>query len=207
MQRFLSRSQESLQLIIKSLERAADLVHHFKKVAVDQQSNQLQTIQLPDWLHDRLQPYRLQFPNIHIELTCQTTELRVRARALEQIIVQLLQNSCLHAFENTVQARIDVELNMDEKECRLLVRDNGQGIAVDLRTKVFEPFVTTKRGSKSYGHGHGLGLHLCYNLATQVLNGTIKLLKSDAEGCCFLLSFPLQNGVAVKNRDVDRAVK
>jgi two-component system nitrogen regulation sensor histidine kinase GlnL len=43
---------------------------------------------------------------------------------------------------------------------QVLVRDNGPGIAEEIRATLFEPFVTTKRG------GQGLGLALVAKLVT-----------------------------------------
>ncbi|MCC5824736.1 two-component regulator propeller domain-containing protein [Alkalimonas sp.] len=194
MQQFLQHCFEHLKLLIKNLERSADLVHHFKQVAVDQTACQLQQIQLPNWLDDRLRPYRLSYPDVRIELVCPSVQLLVRAQALEQIVFQLLQNCCLHAFSETTEKRVLVQFHLQDDECHLLVRDQGQGIPDELQSRVFEPFVTSKRGS----HCHGLGLHLSYNLASQVLNGSIELLHTGPDGSHFLLRFPMQGSKAGK---------
>ncbi|SEA39806.1 sensor histidine kinase [Alkalimonas amylolytica] len=194
MQQFLQHCFEHLKLLIKNLERSADLVHHFKQVAVDQTACQLQQIQLPDWLDERLRPYQLSYPDVRIELDCPRVQLLVRAQALEQIVFQLLQNCCLHAFSETSEKRVMVQFHLQGNECHLLVRDHGQGIPDELQSRVFEPFVTSKRGS----HCHGLGLHLSYNLASQVLNGSIELQNTGPDGSDFLLRFPMQSNKAGK---------
>ena len=49
------------------------------------------------------------------------------------------------------------------------VRDNGAGIPVDIRDKLFQPFFTTK----PTGEGTGLGLSISYDIVTQQHGGTI----------------------------------
>ena len=49
------------------------------------------------------------------------------------------------------------------------VRDNGTGIPLDIRDKLFQPFFTTK----PTGEGTGLGLSISYDIVTQQHGGTI----------------------------------
>jgi len=49
------------------------------------------------------------------------------------------------------------------------VRDNGSGIAPEIRDKLFQPFFTTK----PTGEGTGLGLSISYDIVTQEHGGTI----------------------------------
>src|SRR5690606_41261435 len=64
--------------------------------------------------------------------------------------------------------------------------DNGHGIAEEFLPKVFDPFFTTKRGAG----GTGLGLHIVYNLVSQVLGGAIAISSREWEGTRFTISFP-----------------
>ena len=49
------------------------------------------------------------------------------------------------------------------------VRDNGVGIPLEYREKLFQPFFTTK----PTGEGTGLGLSISYEIVTQQHGGTI----------------------------------
>ena len=51
------------------------------------------------------------------------------------------------------------------------VRDNGTGIAPEIRDKLFQPFVTTK----PTGEGTGLGLSIAYDIIVQQHGGTIEV--------------------------------
>jgi signal transduction histidine kinase len=57
----------------------------------------------------------------------------------------------------------------DTVEVRL--RDNGTGIAPEIRDKLFQPFVTTK----PIGEGTGLGLSISWDVVTQQHGGAIEV--------------------------------
>src|SRR5207248_501244 len=56
-------------------------------------------------------------------------------------------------------------------EVEIRVRDNGTGIAPEIRDKLFQPFFTTK----PTGEGTGLGLSISYDIVTQQHGGTITI--------------------------------
>jgi signal transduction histidine kinase len=160
---------------------------------VDQSNSRLQNIALPDWIQQRVQPFSYSFPHCEISIHCAVTQLTVRASALEQILYQLVHNALHHGYQADAKARVQIDVRVEEDHCLLTVTDQGLGIADTLQPRIFDPFVTSKRGSRH----HGLGLHLCYNLATQVLNGDIQLVSSSAAGSCFQLTFPLTDDAGI----------
>ena len=52
--------------------------------------------------------------------------------------------------------------------------------------KIYDPFVTTARGSG----GTGLGMYIIYNLIINRLKGTITCNSSLGHGCEFIIKFP-----------------
>ena len=74
-----------------------------------------------------------------------------------------------------------------KRNLHIVYTDNGKGIPDELRKRIFDPFVTTKRGQG----GSGLGMHLVYNLVTQALNGSITVESATNEGVKFDIIFPV----------------
>jgi two-component system NtrC family sensor kinase len=66
------------------------------------------------------------------------------------------------------------------------VRDNGIGIAPEIRDKLFQPFVTTK----PTGEGTGLGLSIAYDIVTQQHGGTIAVDSASGELTEFKIRLP-----------------
>lgn len=191
-ERFLSDCDENLQIIYRNLGRAADLVTSFKQVAVDQSSEVDRDIHLPSFMNDVLisvKPRRLDPENFPIHIAC-PDDLTVRAKAgpLNQVLMNLIVNSMVHAFDGYDKGRINISFSMlNDHELELVYSDNGKGVPPDISRKIFDPFVTTKRGSG----GSGLGLHLVYNLVTQVLGGSIHFFSEEKNGVEFIVRFPV----------------
>jgi PAS domain S-box-containing protein len=66
------------------------------------------------------------------------------------------------------------------------VRDNGTGIAAEIRDKLFQPFFTTK----PTGEGTGLGLSISYDIVTQQHGGTIEVDSQVGEFTEFTVRLP-----------------
>ncbi|MHC4957238.1 MAG: sensor histidine kinase [Planctomycetota bacterium] len=77
---------------------------------------------------------------------------------LEQVLLNLLQNA-LDALPDG--GRIVVGTAVTERGRAISVADDGAGVPADQVGRVFEPFFTTKGA----GHGTGLGLSLCREIA------------------------------------------
>jgi two-component system, NtrC family, sensor kinase len=66
------------------------------------------------------------------------------------------------------------------------IRDNGTGIADDVKAKMFNPFFTTKPA----GEGTGLGLSLSYDIVVKQHGGTIEVDTVPGEFTEFIVSLP-----------------
>src|SRR5689334_4665099 len=66
------------------------------------------------------------------------------------------------------------------------VRDNGTGVAPEIRDKLFQPFVTTK----PTGEGTGLGLSIAWDIVTQQHGGTISVDSQVGEFSEFTIRLP-----------------
>ena len=68
-------------------------------------------------------------------------------------------------------------------EIELRVKDSGNGIALDQRERIFEPYFTTKK------KGTGLGLSIVKQ-NTELYGGEIRVESELGEGTEFILTFP-----------------
>ncbi len=80
-------------------------------------------------------------------------QVRGRADEMARVVTHLLDNAARHATE-----RVAVRLETDERQVVLLVDDDGPGVPVDERERVFERFVRLDEARHRDGGGAGLGL-------------------------------------------------
>lgn len=192
LERFLDESAENLNIIYRNLNRTAELISSFKQVAVDQSDESSRTFAVKQLMEEILISLRPKLKNQahHINLVCDP-DLVIESKAgpINQIMINLIVNSQLHGFEDMKQGHININIELvGNNKLTITYSDNGKGIEEDLRSRIFDPFVTTKRGQG----GSGLGLHLVYNLVTQALNGSIALTSNKGVGVNFIITFPVR---------------
>jgi len=191
MDEFLSRGREAVDLLERNSARAADLIGHFKQVAVDQSSARRRSFVLHQIVEEMLVTLRLTFKHTQHRIEVDIPDglaMDSYPGPLEQVIANLVANSLTHGFVGIDQGRIELHAQaLGEKQVLFRYLDNGVGIAADILNRIFEPFFTTRLGQG----GSGLGLYIVYNLVTGVLGGTIEVASSPACGASFTLTLPL----------------
>ncbi len=190
--RFLSESKENLGIIYRNLERAASLISSFKQVAVDQSHDSQRSFNMAQLINEVLLSLRPNLKKNHHQVVVECPpELIIESKAgpINQILINLIMNSLIHAFDNTDQGNITIAVKISGTRCKLSYRDDGSGVPESIKKRIFDPFVTTKRGEG----GSGLGLHRVYNLVTQALNGTISFTSTLGQGVQILIDFPVIN--------------
>jgi signal transduction histidine kinase len=188
---FLMRSSEMSDLIVRSCQRAVNLIVSFKKVAVDQASEQQRLFDLRDVVADNLLTTAPSLKNPGLEMVNQVPASIVcdsYPGALGQVLTNLLQNAALHAFEAECSGRMLVQASANATHATLTVRDNGKGMRPEVLKHVFDPFYTTRLGQG----GSGLGLTICRNIVTGVLGGTLQVQSTLGQGSVFTITFPLK---------------
>ena len=95
-----------------------------------------------------------------VELEENLPEIRGNRQQLEQVIINLINNSC-QALQSP-QKSLFVSTSYNEKSdlITIRVRDEGEGIPPENLNHIIEPFFTTKRDTG----GTGLGLSVSYNI-------------------------------------------
>lgn len=193
LEKFLDITMQSSNMILANLTRAADLIHSFKEVAVDQSSELKRTFKVKKYLEEILTSLtaKLRTTKHKVEVNCdENIVLDSYPGVFYQIVTNLAINSLIHAYEPDDEGVLTFDFQLDGDLLVFEYADNGKGITPENISKIFEPFFTTKRGQG----GTGLGLHIIYNLVNQKLQGTIQCQSQLGQGTKFLIKFPAQIG-------------
>ena len=130
--------------------------------------------------------------NVDVELVREFDDVgtvKVDKHKLMEILVNLIQNAYQALAEpSDSPKRITLRiLSMDDTQARIEVADNGIGITPENQVKVFHHGFTTK------ADGHGFGLHVSANAATE-MKGSLRV-RSDGpgQGATFYLDLPIES--------------
>lgn len=188
---FLSDAIEGSRIILRNLKTAADLVHSFKLVAVDQSSENIRAFNVRDYLDVilmSLQP-EIRQARVRVMVDCpETIRMSSYPGDISQIFTNLIMNSIAHGFSQGANpGAIRIEVREEGDHALMRYADDGKGIPGDIIHKIFDPFFTTNR----QGGRSGLGMHIVYNLVTKRLQGTITCKDTASSGALFLIRVPL----------------
>lgn len=186
---YIDTAGESARLIMNNAYRAAHLIHSFKQIAVDQVSEARRRFELGEYIGEvvsSLQP-KLKKTRIAVAIDCPDgLLLDSYPGALAQVLTNLTLNCVDHAFGPDQPGEIAIRARPDGDWVEVAVADNGRGIPAELLDKVFDPFVTTRRGQG----GTGLGLNIVYNLIVKQFGGTIAVTSTVGQGAAFAFRMP-----------------
>jgi len=146
-------------------------------------------------VRDTMELMGLACENQGIVPTLSLTEDLPLVKAGPELIKQCLINLVKNAVEAMPEGgRLAVRTAMGRTHVLLEVEDTGQGIAPEMRDKIFSPFFSTK------GRGSGLGLSMTKKTLDDI-GGTVELFSVPGEGTRVTLHLPPQLAVAKSGPD------
>lgn len=187
LEQYLAVAEESSTSVLTNLERAANLIQSFKKVAADQSTEEKRVFEVEAYLQQILVSLRPQIKRtphtIHIDCPPGIV-MHSYPGAIMQIIANLVMNSLIHGFADGRAGEIFILVEDAGENVVLSYRDTGVGLNREQRERIYDPFYTTRRGSS----GTGLGMNIVYNLITQTLKGSVILDSSPGNGVFFVIT-------------------
>ena len=190
LQEFVDNATRGTDILMRSLLRASQLIGSFKRVAVDQSSDQRRQFDLQTTLREVCLTLEPMYKNKPFPLTMELPEgvsMDSYPGALGQLITNLVSNALQHGFENRTsgQMRLFAETAPNERII-LHFTDDGVGMSEDTRNRVFDPFFTTKLGQG----GSGLGMNIVYNIVHEVLGGSVEVTSILGAGTHITVNLP-----------------
>ncbi|MBC3875534.1 ATP-binding protein [Undibacterium flavidum] len=177
-------------VLVSNLKRSAQLVQGFKQLALDRATEQQRIFVLVEVIDEvmlamapilRRTPHQLRIEVPH------DLQMHSYPGPLTQIIVNFINNALVHAFEGQSSGHMCLSAKLVADDMvEILFSDDGCGMPEEVANHVFDPFFTTKLGQG----GNGLGMHIAYNIATQLLGGEIRVETALGKGTCWRLQMP-----------------
>ncbi len=108
--------------------------------------------------------------------------IKIDRDQIKRVLINLLENA-VAAMEGkgtiTISTRYDNEL----KIVSCSIADDGPGISIEVKSRLFEPYFSTKKG------GTGLGLAIVTSIVSDH-NGFVRVRDNHPHGACFVIEFP-----------------
>ncbi len=178
---------ECTQIISDQVDEIKNLVNEFSRFARLPHLS-LTTQDLNVLIQETLLLYQSVQPRVTLEFQPDPTlsPLLLDREQIKRLLLNLVDNALASTPEGGTIS-LSVKGEPEKEQVRLEVADTGQGIPDRDKTRVFEPYFSTKRG------GTGLGLAIVHSIVSEH-NGHIRVEDNHPHGARFIIELPLRRG-------------
>ena len=179
---------EALEKICSQAERAHAIIRNIRSL-LDKRAMEIvdfdinaSALNVLEWADPSIRRYGIK---VDLNLTRDLPMVRAGRTCTEQILLNLVINAA-EALQCVPGDKRRIEIwtaRTASRGIELGISDTGPGIPAELRSRIFEPFVTTKP------NGMGLGLAICRILADQ-LGGAVSPRFDAGCGARFVVDLP-----------------
>jgi putative nucleotidyltransferase with HDIG domain len=193
--------QEELKIISEELDRVALIIRglsDFSEPAV----RQAEAVDLNALLSALVKITRESFMrnsgvNVHLRLDPALPPVFSEKNGLKQVVINIIKNAVeamprggnLYITTEHLPKRIrdgmEKDLSPTFDSVEVGIRDEGPGIPQQIKARLFEPYVTSKKGEHA-----GLGLSVAYHIVKE-LNGTLTCESEEGAGTTFRIVLPV----------------
>ena len=148
---------------------------------------------IKDLVEEVMNSMQLQFEKHHavvdLQLKGEDFSLMADRMHITSVVYNLLDNALKYSKEHPV---INIAIETNSNEIILQVADNGIGIPVSFRDKIFDKFFRVPNGDKHNVKGYGLGLSYVAHIIGEH-QGTINVQSEERKGTTFTIKLPKEN--------------
>ncbi len=179
------RTQEMCAMVLRQVKRLGGMVEEVLEFARGETRLHLKPQSLQE-VFTQLQENTassLTRSNVNLSVRRTTLTLLLDSERLQRVLQNLVTNA-REALAKRPRGRITVSARTKNKQCQILVADNGPGIPREIRSTLFEPFVTHGKVG-----GTGLGLAIAKSVV-EAHHGSIDF-RTSRQGTTFVIQLPL----------------
>jgi two-component system nitrogen regulation sensor histidine kinase NtrY len=176
------------QTVLNQIDNLNQIASEFSRFAKMPSLN-IELVDLITSLNDTVNMFVHEKTSIKINTELSKAEIEADVSQLRRMLINLIRNS--------IQAgaiEITIDLTRQGNSYQMLFSDNGDGIEISDREKIFDENFTTKK------QGMGLGLSLAKRFLESI-NGEIKLDASSTKGTAFKITIPVYQNQTISSNE------
>ncbi len=176
--------RECTKTIIDQVETLKKMVDEFSRFA-----RMPETIPAPGDLNEVVVSAVALFQDAHKEITFNVEKdpgmpvVNIDAAQIKRVMINLIDNAVAAVPKGDGQIQIKTIYDKINNRARVEVIDNGTGVSAAVKTRMFEPYFSTKK------HGSGLGLAIVSSILSDH-SGSVSVRDNDPRGTVVAFELP-----------------
>ncbi|MEZ9599289.1 ATP-binding protein [Vibrio sp. 10N.286.46.A8] len=184
--------QDTIESIVEDteeMEKMVDELLYYAKLDSCDLENLQQPLEIRDFLDHAMSRWNKETEfNIDLSLPEQPHLILADDTLLNRALDNLVRNAMKFA-----RSQISIEASVHHDMLQIAVHDDGDGVAKEHRSRLFEPFYVGDKARNKAKSGHGLGLSIVKKICVQH-GATVQVAQSNTlKGAVFTIAFPLCN--------------
>ena len=188
---FRGRWPEMLSAIVKGSTLIAGIIRNLREFSADSPSQGMALFDVNAAIRnavDLLAAYiRRATDRFSIELQPNLPRIRGSAQGLQQVLINLILNSCQSLGSRDRAITVCSHAGDSMEGLRVIVHDEGTGMAAEILSRVREPFFTTRKATG----GTGLGLYVSQAIVA-AHGGTLEVSSRPGLGTDVVVTLPVE---------------
>lgn len=187
--------QQDIQLLEQQVSSCKKILQNLVSVAEKRSYKEQQLQSVDQFIAQVIEHWKILRPELKYQyrLLKQNTAPQILTEStLEQAITNLLNNAA-----DASRDLLEIELDWDKENITLTIRDDGEGVSLEVAEQIGKPFVSSK------GKGLGLGLFLSHATISRY-GGSIKLFNIEQGGTQAQLTLPIHQETRTRNGNEHR---
>lgn len=179
------------KLIANTAKRIGGIIKGLRSFAREGEKDPYEEVTVESVVQDALILCQTRFESHAVALELVGFEgnptIECRSVQIGQVVLNLLNNA-FDAVHQLSEKWVRLELRQTDSSVELSITDSGKGIASNLRSRIMQPFFTTKE----VGKGTGLGLSISKGIIEN--HGGKLELDSSSPNTRFVITLPIRHG-------------
>jgi len=177
--------RDCTEMIINQVDELKNLVDEFSKFARMPAANPVPS-DINAIVAEAMGLYREAHKDVSFvfENSRNVPEFNLDREQVKRMMINLFDNA-IEAMDGKGEIKVSVDYDASLQTARIKVSDTGRGIPAEHKSRMFEPYFSTKK------HGTGLGLSIVNTIVTDH-NGFIRVRDNSPVGTVFIIELPVR---------------